>query len=119
MVSNSNNDEQLTPGIIDTPTSVPQFKQVQDIVDRFHLHINNDEDKTSDQAVALAVVKVESDLLGYYSSAEGLRDIQRSPHRGKEPKDVVALLMEEVVTMGRAECIKRGLQRELKGRYNG
>lgn len=105
--------ENLSPSIMEDAPQTPVFRHFSDVLSAFHGHINADPDTTSDTAVSLAVVKVESDLIKYFSSDEGRRDIQDSPQHGKSPEAVVALLMEDVIQMGRAEVIKRSLSREI------
>lgn len=100
----------LTPSFTDGPEIIT-FKYEDDIVRQFRKYLDEDPDQVSDGAVALAVVKVETDLLNYYSTSNGQRDIAKSPHHDKDVKDVVAMLMQDVYQMGRAECIHRELKR--------
>lgn len=105
----------LKPQFVGGDVEVVTFKYEDDIVRRFRGYIDADPDKASDQAVALAVVKVESDLLNYYATSNGQRDIAKSPHHGKDEKEIVALLMQDVYHMGRAEIIHRELKRQTHG----
>lgn len=105
------NSSNLQPQkMADASKAIPTFKHVGDIHERFEAYINNHPDKTSDVPVELAARLVEQELLSYYTSPEGLQDIQKSVHRDKFPIEVVALLMEDVHLRVQAELQERRRQ---------
>lgn len=107
--------DNLKPQFTEDPIPVA-FKYVDDITSRFHEYLKTYPDELGETPVALAVKHVEEDLLAYYSTSNGKRDIAKSPHHDKSPEEVVALLMQDVVMMGRAELAHRSLKRGSHGK---
>lgn len=111
--STAKTQSSLEPQLIkDDSTTIKAFKTYDDIKSHYDEKVKKIPD--TELILTSATDSMRDDLLAYYRSPQGKRDIAKSIHSSREPEEIVELLMLDVYYRENEHVLQRGAKLKMK-----